>query len=71
MNHKLNRYTSTEIVDGLGLEIIFRQQPTHIPVNSILSRVLQSNPYSLIDAEEMFGYIDPSCGRGGPPRIMR
>ena len=63
MNHKLGRYTATEVIDGLGLVLNARPQPIHASDNSALSRALRSNPYSLIDAEDMLRYIDPSSRR--------
>jgi len=63
INRNLGRYTADEIISGLGLTLNTQQHQAHAPVNSPLSRALQSNPYSLIDAEEMLRYIDPSCKR--------
>ena len=63
VNRDLDRYTAGEIINGLGLKLNPNSGPTHAPVKSPLLRALRSNPYSLIDAEDMLRYIDPAWGR--------
>jgi hypothetical protein len=62
LDRNLGLYTAGEVINGLGLNLK-SQHPTHTSINSPLARALRCNPYSLIDAEGMLRFIDPSCNR--------
>jgi hypothetical protein len=58
----LARYSFLEIVNGLGFGLD-DFTPVDEPVASPLLKALHSNPYSLVDVEEMLRYVDPAQGR--------